>query len=42
LYYDHVKNEEMSGDVLKLNDANRYYTKDLQDDVLTFRVQYKF
>ena len=42
LYYDHVMNETMSDDVLKLKDKNAFYTKDLKDDVITFRIQYKF
>jgi hypothetical protein len=42
LYWDHVTNEKMSNDVLKLKDMNQIYTHDLKDDVLTFRIQYKF
>lgn len=42
VYYDKVANEKMTDDVRKLNDGNTPYTRNLKDDVLTMRIQYKF
>jgi hypothetical protein len=40
-YYDRVMNELVNEDFI--HDATmKYYTEDLQDDVFTFRIQYKF
>lgn len=40
LYYDHPVNEEVAA--LKSTLANANYSKDVSDDVVTFRFQYKF
>lgn len=40
-YYDHVTNETMDATYAH-NNTYRWYTKELSDDVFTFRVQYKF
>jgi len=42
LYYDHPMNETVDAVSLGHDPVYRYYTQDLKDDVLTFRIQYKF
>ncbi|MBN1980455.1 MAG: hypothetical protein JW795_02915, partial [Chitinivibrionales bacterium] len=41
LYYDNIRNEEVNSD-LSSNATMKIFTKDLKDDVVTFRMQYKF
>jgi len=40
-YYDRVMNEIVNDDFVH-SSSMKYYTEDLQDDVFTFRIQYKF
>ncbi len=43
-YYDKVKNENTNAPLTTLPDkaSKEYFNKDVNDDVLTFRIQYKF